>query len=428
VATAAHERERCKHMYNQPNRRFSLLLTAAFLFVLPAWTRDTRRSTPVTVEPNSAFNTTARLAKLLDAIERSNAPELIGPDRWKSLVGLHYERIEAADSHVDFAAAVNALISAGGISHFRYFTTEDWTYWFLCSTFGRDGSECEVEHVGVVPERIGRRWFVRGVLEGSAAADSPILVGDELLTVEGAAFSPVAAFRGRGELPTRIELRREPGAIFEVTLTPVRESLYHAVQRAVAESIRIDEHDGWRMAYLHGWTLLGRGGEYDRLLDMQSDVDGLILDYRDGFGGTWQAASRFLLGDGNGLDGASTTPFWTKPVVILTADGTRSAKEIVVHAVKRDRRAPLIGAPTAGAVVTVGGVRRIGEDGLLLLPGQRLALEGRPTEPHFEVPRDIRYAAGRDEPMTVACVVLAEYIRLTEPKPDQRPQDDLGTP
>ena len=63
-------------------------------------------------------------------------------------------------------------------------------------------------------------------------------------------------------------------------------------------------------------------------------------------------------------------------MVILTGDGTRSAKEIVVDAVKRTGRAPLIGEATPGHVTSVGGVVAVGEDGLLLLPGQKFSLDG----------------------------------------------------
>jgi C-terminal processing protease CtpA/Prc len=96
--------------------------------------------------------------------------------------------------------------------------------------------------------------------------------------------------------------------------------------------------------------------------------------------------------------------------VILIADGTRSAKEIVVDAVQTAERAPLVGTPTPGEVTSVGAIRRVGRDGLLMLPGQTFSLEGNPTKPDYPVSRDIRHCAGADPQLRKAKQVLADLI------------------
>ena len=100
--------------------------------------------------------------------------------------------------------------------------------------------------------------------------------------------------------------------------------------------------------------------------------------------------------------------------MILIADGTRSAKEIVVDAVQRAERAPLVGEPTPGAVTSVGAVRRVGKDGLLELPGQTFSLEGNPTLPDYPVKRDLPYCAGADPQMRKAKQVLTKLIRKAQ--------------
>ncbi len=372
--------------------------------------------------------TPARLNEVLRAIDDSNAPSLIGSGRWSALVAQHREAIESARSHALFAAAVNHLIADAGVSHFAYYTDEDWDYWHLRSTFG-DGSPSErVDHIGIVPQRIEGRWFVRGILEGSVANDSELRVGDELLTVNGLAFSPIDAFRGTAGRTTRLRVRRRPGLIYNIDVRPIREPLYDAMQRAIIKSIAVVEHHGLLFAYLHGWTLLGRGKEYEALAKLQDDVDGLLLDYRDGFGGTWQRAERFLVGSGDDRRGPSRPPTWIKPVVILTGDGTRSAKEIVVDAVKRTGRAPLIGEATPGHVTSVGGVVAVGEDGLLLLPGQKFSLEGNPVVPDFPMDREIRYSAGADPQMALAKEVLAGLVRQRVRPPTLRRRNGAAAP
>ena len=234
----------------------------------------------------------------MELVEHSDALDSVGRPSWRNLLNDHRDAIERSETHTQFADAVNRLLKSTNVSHFKYYTDQDWHYWHLRSYFWRNDpdEDVDVEHVGIIPERIDGRWFVRGVLEGSAAASTMIRVGDEVLSVDGSAYSPVESFEDKAGRPVQIRLRRKPGLVYNVIVAPVKESLYRAMQEAMPRSIHVIEQGGFRMAYLHGWTLLGRGSEYRRLLEIQDDVDGLLLDYRDGFGGTPGVARRFLLG------------------------------------------------------------------------------------------------------------------------------------
>ncbi len=360
---------------------------------------------------SSDFAAVERFADIESQIVGSNAMFLAGEGKVRNLLARHRETIESCSTHSSFAQAVNRLIGDIGLSHFHYYTDEDWQYWHLRSYSADDSSEHQVEHAGIIPQKLGTHWFVRGILEGSPADGKGLRLGDQLLSVDGAPYSPVKAFRGTAGRPVKVRVRRGPDRIHEVTLVPKKESLYAAMQRAIRESIDTVRHDEHTFAYLHGWTLLGEGREFARLLAMQDDVDGLLLDYRDGFGGTWHRAELFLLGDS---DKPVSVPdhTWTKPVVILTGEGTRSAKEIVMHAVKKAQRAPLVGEPTPGHVISVGEIAEIGDDGLLMLPGYRFdGMEGNPVLPDFLIPRDIRYCGGEDVQMDFAKDLLGSLIR-----------------
>lgn len=371
-----------------------------------------------------AVGAKARLAAVLEHVARSNAPKLIGPAKWDSLLAEHRDGLERAATHEQFRIRINNLFKAGGVSHFSYYTDEQLGYWELLSAFGGKGEAAHVAHIGVYPRKIDGRWFVSGILEGSPADAAPIRVGDELLSVDGEPYRQVASFRGKAERAVEIVLRRRPGLVYSVELTPVKESLHKAIQRAMLESVRIIQHNGRPLAYLHGWSLLGAGAEYKRLLEIQDDVDGLLLDYRDGHGGTWYAAARFLLGSMNPSDNSKATPLWTKPIVILTGVGTRSAKEIVVDAVRKAGRAPLVGTPTVGHVTAVGGLRTISQDGYLMLPGFKSELEGHPIKPDYHIDRDIRYAAGADPQLEFAKLLLTELVN----SPAIEPARNADTP
>jgi carboxyl-terminal processing protease len=348
-----------------------------------------------------------RLVEVLNAVERSNAPNLIGKDKWKNLIFSHGSAIVASRSHTDFARTLNELLHAGGVSHFHYLTDDEWAYWHLVGVFGREGRDVEVEHAGIYPQPIDGRWYVRGVLEGSPAAEADIKVGDELIAVDGEPYVPIASWRGKAGRSVTLTLARREGERFDTTVVPVRESLGTAVRRAMVESVRVIEHEGLRFAYAHAWMLLGEAPMYGRLLELQDDVDGLLLDYRDGVGGTPGPAQRFLLGRGSG---GSNAKVWHKPAVILIADGTRSAKELVVHAVRQAGRAPLIGTPTPGNVTAVGRMVHVGTDGFLLIPGFKFPIEGKPTIPDHLIDRRIPHLAGADPQLELAKEIAAQLI------------------
>jgi len=389
---------------------WATLLTAWFLYA-PVAAEVIPSSSSPTAEPATDNNFQTRLGTIVGLVEESNAPNLIGNERWRELLTMYRPAIECALSHRAFAEMLNALFSACGVSHFHYYTDEEWNYWYLRSTFEKHNPLVHIAHIGVFPQLIGSRWFVRGILEGSAAAASDIRVGDELVAVDGVPFEPIASFRDKAGKQVRLLLRRKPDVVFEIAVTPVRESLYDAIQRAVLRSVRVMERPDYKYAYLHGWTLLGDGDEYWKLLEMQDDVDGLILDYRDGFGGLVGRGNGFLFGP------LGEHRHWTKPAVILIADGTRSAKEILVNEAQRRNRAPLVGTPTPGEVTSVAAVRPVGTDGLLMLPAWCHELERRPTLPDYLVERDIRFCANADPQLDRAEEVLAELILSSKSVP-----------
>lgn len=367
----------------------------------------------------------SRFAAVLDAVKASPATILVGAERWEKLVEEHRGAIESATTHAEFAQRVNALFGATGQSHFAYDTDEEFAYWHLLSAFYRT-PDTLVEHIGLFPEQIEGRWFIRGILEGSPAESLDLREGDELVSVGDRPFSPIRAFAGLAGQRVPLVVRRTPDAQHTVTVTPVKESLADAVDRAMKASVAYLPHREGMFAYAHLWMMLGDGGEYQALLAMQDRVDGVILDLRDGVGGTPAHGRQFLLGkderaaqkEGGAAGGdveraRSGRPLrtWVKPVVILIADGTRSAKELLIHDARKQGRAVLVGTPTPGHVTAVGGMPRVGADAVLILPGFRFDLEGKPTPPDVHVERDLRYAAGRDPQLDRAAEVLAELVR-----------------
>jgi len=354
----------------------------------------------------------ARFLNVMRRIDESHVEELVGAERWHQLKNQYVGRITSAKTHDDFARVLNAMFHEAAISHFTYVTDRHWSYWHLRGDWEPSGDAAKVAHVGLVTEEISGKWFVRGVLESSPASGRGILVGDELVSVDGVRYAEADSFKGKERQPVVVKLRRDPQTTYDVQLTPVRENYALAIQQAMIQSIQVIEYGNKKFAYAHVWTLLAPPTVFRRLSLLEHDVDGLLLDFRDGVGGRSEAAMFFLLGKRSHSGRVPRITPWQKPVVILTDTGTRSAKEIVVDAVKRAGRAVLVGSPTPGEVSAVDVERTgaVGDDGFLLLPWFRFPLEGHPVQPDFLVPRRLPYCAGYDPQIALAKDVLTASL------------------
>lgn len=359
-----------------------------------------------------------RLAEVLAKVDASNARQLIGHARWDALVQERAPGILASPDHATFAARLNDMIHETGQSHFHYMTDRDWGYWHARSAFRRSATSVAVAHIGLFPERIEGKWFARGVFEGSPAEAAGVRVGDELVSVDGKPYAPIHAFTGREDANVTLRVRRKPGLLLNLVVAPKKQRIFTAMQRAIIDSIDVRAHDGVTYAFAHLWTTLGKGREYRKLLQLQEEVDALLLDMRDGYGGYWQTAIDFLLDD--------APEGWEKPVVILTAEGTRSAKEIIVNRARDAGRATLVGTPTPGAVTSVGAIERVGDDAVLMTPGKRFHLEGNPTVPDLLIERQLPYSAGRDPQMQAALDILAAKVRERREAPPFKPAEPEG--
>ena len=82
------------------------------------------------------------------------------------------------------------------------------------------------------------------------------------------------------------------------------------------------------------------------------------------------------------------------PLVALTDAGTRSAKEVIAHEIRRRDIGMLVGEPTAGAVIPAT-FQPVSHDAVLMFPSFTLGrytkqLEGQPVTPDVSVPDDLR--------------------------------------
>jgi tricorn protease len=131
--------------------------------------------------------------------------------------------------------------------------------------------------------------------------------------------------------------------------------------------------------------------------------------------------------------GATTTGYphdrlvfaaWRKPIIVLCNQNSFSNAEIFSHAIKTLKRGKLVGAPTAGGVVSTGGTA-ITDIGFLRLPfrGWYLRDNGEDMELNGAVPDVILWPqpgdmpAGKDDQLSKAIELLKADVATEKSKP-----------
>ena len=306
-------------------------------------------------------------------------PEFNGAD-WASALDRHRPAVRAARSLEEVGAAINAMVDELDTSHTRLFTPADRGYYefldifrpFLgtdLETMFPDGGRPRYPGIGVVTTTIDGTTFISDVVEGSAADDAGLLVGDALVTVDGAPFTPIRSFLGKTGAAVEVVVQSTADAASR-RVVDVRVDLIDPAElflESVRASVRRVERGGHDLAYvrLRSYAGLHFQEELESIVraDLR-DADGLVLDIRGGWGGA-SAEYLNLFNDripvmsmqrrGHAMRALDSQ--WRKPVVLLVDGGSRSGKEILAWGFKRYDIGPVVGTRTAGAVV--GGSPRL---------------------------------------------------------------------
>lgn len=338
-------------------------------------------------------------------------------------------RARAARDGAELSAVINDALGRLGASHTGHYHRDQREYYELLDVFfpggvpEREGSAITpgpvgYAGVGLAAVKIDGRTFAADVYAGGPAEKAGILAGDELVSVEGAPWSDVAAFRGREGVATRVVVQRTPNAAsrMEVGVVPERIRPRELFLAGIKAGARIIEHGGKRIAYIR--VVSYAHPDYHEAVRelVQGELagaDGLVLDLRGGWGGANpgyldifnpvvpELRSRDRDGEARVYSAA-----WRKPAVMLVDGGTRSGKEVLAYAFKKHKIGRIVGERTAGAVLA--GTPRPLADGSVLyiavadvgVDGERI--EGRGVEPDVAVARELPYSAGRDPQVEAA--------------------------
>jgi carboxyl-terminal processing protease len=378
-------------------------------------------------------------ARLIDEIAGIVERNFYSPARleevgWGASVARARQEFAATDNAAERTAILRKLVASLRTSHTTYYPRSDPGYWFWASLFEQmlqrvcpkeqaPGFPVARDDIGVFWKQVESEWFVAGVFVGGPADKAGLRLGDRIPAADGQPFSPVDSFAGRAGKPVSLQVQRaRDTAPISVVVTPQTTRPQEELRQATADSWRIIEHKGRRVAYIHMWswaTIEFQKVLLDAIAKSNADgVDGFVLDVRDGWGG---ASGNYLgifwrdvpLLESIDRDG-NARPFdqqIRKPAVLLVNGGTRSGKETIAYGAKKHRMARLVGERTAGAYLA-GGPSCLSDGSLLVVAmsdarvdGERL--EGLGVAPDIEVPFDFRYAAGKDPQLERALDVLS---------------------
>jgi carboxyl-terminal processing protease len=370
-------------------------------------------------------------------------PKFNGID-WAAQKTTYAPRVEKAKNQAEATAIINEMLGNLKVSHTRYYTPDDPAYYQLLGIFDRDEAirkkrkpffpkdKVEYTGIGIFTKEMEGKTFVSGVLEGSPAQQAGLKVGDRLVNVEGQPYQPVQSFANKKNQPVKVEIQRSSdlGSLETVMVQPKLLNAATMFLDAQRDSISLIEKNGKKIGYIHIWCYAG--AQYQELLEEAvldgklKDTDALVLDLRDGWGGAQPGYLSLFTSRGPSItvsDRTGAKTFrrfqWTKPVVMLVNDGSRSGKEILAFGFQRYKIGSVVGSKTAGAVV--GGRAFLMKDGSLLYLAvadvwvdEKERLEGVGVTPDIEVPFTLPYAQGADPQKDRAVDVAWEG---TQPKP-----------
>jgi carboxyl-terminal processing protease len=413
------------------------------------------------------------LAKLFDVVvetvdEKFFDELILRQIDWRARAQAVRPSVLSADSAEEAVRRINDLLSELRTSHTALFTPDDYEYYILLDIVGAGGDRSDLMSrrfwgsgpyypgIGAFTRQVDGRHFVDGVLEGSPADRAGLKFGDEILSVDGLPYSPIAAFRDKLGRTVDIDVRRDLNARPQrLPVSVLAISPRQAFSAASAASARVIERDGRRIGYVHIWALneantvrtalhkLVRGDSAGEGREAGKPLDFVILDMRGRVGGYADVARQHLdlldarkpyWGEGRAItrpaptQAATSTPRLAQGIVTTTRDlnapfrgrsallidhRTRSAGEFLAYGYKRGGFGRLIGTPTAGAVSS-GALVVMPGDMLLYVAvsgyefNDGLRLEGAGVSPDHWVERPLPYANGADPVLDTAVELLAK--------------------
>ncbi len=276
-----------------------------------------------------------------------------------------------AHPKLSMADALNPFLLSLGVSHTYIYDEDSLGYYVLRSMFSTKKLDSpKVTSIGAQLEPTENGLLVRSIFDGFPADLAGLQRGDLILRVNGKKALKDSIFYGMADQVITLDVVSNFGkSLKRLKLTPIHFSVHEAMFEAMKNSVRILDVGQKKIGYIHLWS--GTDESFEKLLtkimaEDFKDVDGVILDLRDGFGGAWWSYLDPFYGDRDsyfhatkfGRDGdvetlkpepRSNQQYYAGPMAVLINRGVRSGKEALAYQFKKTNRATLFGSKTNGA-------------------------------------------------------------------------------
>ncbi len=361
----------------------------------------------------------------------------------KNYAGLKLDELKAqfaplvkqAQTSEQLHAVINKMVAKFKASHFVLLEKE------VAAGLRNEMKNKLAPDFGFKLRKIKDKYYATRFLEGGAAEKAGLKRGDEILEINGEKVAgckkvfdagndvgipgPKYFFikAAKNEKITLKIKRKKDAEPKEITITA---SLINE-NKAVQNSVKVIEKGGKKIAYIHFWHFLTYDVVrtfYAALSGKFKNCDVLIMDIR-GHGGSSAVIMQLLVPFKKKLPRWAKMrqiPRWHKPLVVLTDEGTRSAKEIFAHVVRRDKLGTLVGRKTQGAVLAAS-FHTLPDGAVLMLPRMnakrllkdKVDLEGKGVKPDVLVPFKLLYAAGNDEILEAGKKLAFKLVKTPAP-------------
>ena len=346
---------------------------------------------PANAQEDFTYAYHEQLEEILELVEKHfYDADAVSGDEWKKSADQLRTQVAGITDFDHFDAAVNAFLATLDTSHTHYFSRGNPKRYQLLGVFKslyeEERSDLFVyEGIGIDTRQFNNQTEIVSVFDGFPAQQAGLRFGDRILSVGNSGFHPIESFKGQAGKSVRIEIERQSIKL-SLSVDVVAIDGRTMFEEAASASIRIIEHDGKKIGYIHLWSYAG--AQYQELLRQQvlwgglSESDALILDLRDGWGGAdlnYLSLFRDPIAKTTfqGRDGLTGTysGVWEKPVALLVNERSTSGKELFAYGFQKLKIGPVVGSQTAGAVVA-GRIFLLSSGDVLYLAVRDIRVDG----------------------------------------------------
>lgn len=354
----------------------------------------------------------ALVDRVVDVVKQNSSED---PDKlaaWVREVDEQKNKISSLPNFGEFVAGLNAVLARYTAQPAAVYTRDDLEFWALRSMDAGKIDTAKIRQIGVWFARKGRRWYARDVFEDSPAQQAGLLEGDEIVSVNNELGHPLSSvMNGKPFAKVKVVYRRSPLEHPRELLVDTRlESVQETMLRGTKRSERIARIGGRKIGYFRLWSALHQDFLQSlarSLIRIEKDADAMILDLRDGIGGTMD---RRIISQFVALGGGTDTVF-RKPLVVIVNQGTSWGEEWIAKELQFQKRALVVGATTGGMNLKTRSFELIPDEVTLLLGTSRLEAgpvrdSSRPVRPDIEILTPVMYSAGQDQ-VLAKCMEIA---------------------